>query len=134
MQTTHISNPSTEHAEWLSELGFHKDELAFFKKQLTEVAGKNTAVQIMKLVEHFENQFLVRTENIDILHHDINEHLGKIAEGLQEKTNLLLREEASLHKVLKERFNTESKLFAELKVEFNTFLSKVLYVNLTFPQ
>lgn len=50
MQTTHISNPSTERAEWLSELGFHKDELAFFKKQLTEVAGKNTAVQIMKLV------------------------------------------------------------------------------------
>ena len=126
MPTTQPNNSSTEHAEWLSELGFHKDELAFFKKQLTEVAGKNTAVEIMKLVEHFENQFLVRTENIDILHHDINEHLGKIAKGIQEKTNQLLREEASHHKAFKEKYITESKLFADLKIEFNKFLSKVL--------
>ena len=126
MPTTQTNNPSTEHAEWLSELSFHKDELAFFKKQLTEVAGKNTAVEIMKQVEHFENQFLVRTENIDILHHEINEHLGKIAHGLQEKNNQLLREEASHHKLLKESYHTESKLFADLKVEFNKFLSKVL--------
>ncbi len=126
MQTAHINSPSSEHAEWLSELSFHKDELAIFKKQLTDVAGKNTAVEIMKLVEHFENQFLVRTENIDILHHDINEHLGKIAQGLQEKTNQLLRDEASHHRTLKEKYNTESKLFADLKAEFNKFLSKVL--------
>jgi len=126
MQTTHISSPSTEHAEWLSELRFHKDELAFFKKQLTEVAGKNTAIEIMKLVEHFENQFLVRGENIDILHHDINEHVNKIAKGLQEKTNQLVREESNHHKALKDRFNTESKLFADLKPEFNKFLSKAL--------
>jgi len=126
MQTTHISSPSTEHAEWLSELRFHKDELAFFKKQLTEVAGKNTAIEIMKLVEHFENQFLVRGENIDILHHDINEHVNKIAKALQEKTNQLVREESNHHKALKDRFNTESKLFADLKPEFNKFLSKAL--------
>ncbi len=126
MQTTNINNPTTEHAEWLSELSFHKDELAFFKKQLTEVAGKNTATEIMKLVEHFENQFLVRIENIDILHHDINEHLGTIAKGFQEKTNLLIRKEASHHKILKDSYNTESKLFANVKLEFNKFLSKVL--------
>jgi len=126
MQTTHISSPSTEHAEWLSELRFHKDELAFFKKQLTEVAGKNTAIEIMKLVEHFENQFLVRGENIDILHHDINEHVNKIAKALQKKANQLVREESNHHKALKDRFNTESKLFADLKPEFNKFLSKAL--------
>ena len=126
MPTTQTNNPFTEHAEWISELSFHKEELVFFKKQLTDVAGKNTAMEIMKLVEHFENQFLVRTENIDILRHDINEHMGKIAKGLQEKTNQLLREEASHHKVLKDSYNIESKLFADLKIEFNKFLSKVL--------
>lgn len=126
MPTTQTNNPSTEHAEWLSELSFHKDELVFFKKQLTDLAAKNTAMEIMKLVEHFENQFLVRTENIDILHHDINEHLGKIAKGIQEKNNKLLREEASHHKAVKEKYITESKLFADLKIEFNKFLSKVL--------
>lgn len=126
MLTTQINSSSTEHAEWLSELSFHKDELVFFKKMLTEVAGKNTATELMKLVEHFENQFLVRGENIDIMHHDINEHLGIIAKGLKEKTNLLIRKEASDHKILKDRFNMESKLFAELKLEFNKFLSNVL--------
>ena len=126
MQTTHINSPVAEHAVWLSELSFHKDELAFFKKQLTEVAGKNTEIEIMKLVEHFENLFLVRRENIDILHHDINEHLSTIAKGLKEKTNQAIREEASHHKALKENYNTESKLFADLKLAFNKFLSKVL--------
>lgn len=126
MSTSQTNNSSTEHAEWLNELSFHKDELVFFKKQLTDLAGKNTAMEIMKLVEHFENQFLVRSENIDILHHDINEHMGKIAKGLQEKTNQLLREEASHHKALKESYRTESKLFVDLKAEFNKFLSKVL--------
>ena len=126
MPTNQTNNSFTEHAEWLSELSFHKDELVFFKKQLTDLAGKTTAIEILKLVEHFENQFLVRTENIDILRHDIKEHIGKIAKGLQEKTNQLLREEASHHKALKESFYTESKLFAGLKVEFNKFLSKVL--------
>lgn len=126
MQTAHVNSPSTEHAEWLSELSFHKDELAFFQKQLTEVAGKNTETEIMKLVEHFENQFIVRRENIDILHHDINKHLSTIAKGLQEKTNQLIREEASHHKALKDSYDTESKLFADLKLEFKKFLSKVL--------
>ena len=126
MPTTQTNNPSSEHAEWISELSFHKEELVFFKKQLTDLAGKNTAMEIMKLVEHFENRFLVRTENIDILHHDIKQHMGKVAKEIQEKTNQLLREEASHHKALKESFYTESKLFAGLKVEFNKFLSKVL--------
>lgn len=126
MQIAHINSPSTEHAEWLSELSFHKDELAFFKKQLTDVAGKNTAMEIMKIVEHFENQFIVRGENIDILHHDIKQHLSKIAKGLQEKTNQVIREEAGHHKTLKDRYDTESKLFADVKLEFNKFLSKVL--------
>ena len=49
MQSAHINSPSTEHAEWLSELSFHKDELAIFKKQLTDVAGKNTAIEIMNM-------------------------------------------------------------------------------------
>lgn len=126
MQTAHINSPSTEHAEWLSELSFHKDELAFFKKQLTDVAGKNTGMEIMKIVEHFENQFIVRGENIDIVHHDIKQHLNTIAKALQEKTNKLVREEVSQHKTLKDSYNTESKLFADVKLEFNKFLSKVL--------
>lgn len=126
MHTTHINSPSTEHAEWLSELSFHKDELAFFKKQLTEVAGKNTEIVIMKQVDHFENQFVIKRENIDILHHDIREYRRKIAKGLQEKTNQVIKEESNHHKALKDRFNTESKLFADLKLEFNKFLSKAL--------
>ncbi len=126
MQSAHINSPSTEHAEWLSELSFHKDELAIFKKQLTDVAGKNTVIEIMKMVEHFENQFLVRGENIDILRHDINEHVNTIAKGLQQKTNQVIREEASHHKTLKDSYNTESKLFADVKLEFTKFLSKVL--------
>ena len=69
----------------LSQLNFRKDESGIFKEELTDLAGKNTAMEMLKLVKYFENQFSVRTDNIDILDHDINEHVGKILKGLQEK-------------------------------------------------
>lgn len=126
MQTTSIKNQTNEHAGWLSELSLHKDELSIYKKRLTEVAGKNTGREIMQMIEHFQNQFLVRGEQIDMLHHDINQHLASIAKDLKAKAGHLSREAINQHKKLKETYETESGLFTNMKQEFHHFLSKVM--------
>ncbi len=126
MQQTSIKVNETHYGEWKSALSFYKDELNVLKGRLTEVVSKNSGVEIMKSIEHFENQFLLQGENIDILQHDINTHLNKMAAAVQQHAGhinpQLLAEEVQL----KDRYESESKVFNELRHEFNAFLSRVM--------
>jgi hypothetical protein len=126
MQTTSIKNVTNEHAEWKSTLGFYKDELVIFKNRLTEVAGKNNSKENMQMTEHFQNQFLIQTENIDILQHDINEHLNAMAKEVQDDAGHVSKEQLVTHVKLKTRFESEQKVFTGIKKEFTAFLSKVM--------
>jgi hypothetical protein len=126
MQTTSIKNVTNEHAEWKNALGFYKDELAIFKNRLTEVASKNTSKENMQMTEHFQNQFLIQTENIDMLQHDINTHLNTMAKEIQQNAGHVNTTQLSSHDLLKNRFENEEKIFTGIKKEFAGFLSKVL--------
>lgn len=126
MQTTSIKNVSHNHEEWKSALGFYKDELTIFKNRLTEVASKNTGKETMQLVEHFQNQFLIQGENIDILRHDINEHLNRMADEAKHNAGHIDKEELPVHFLLKERFENEQKVYEGIKEEFMEFLSKAM--------
>ena len=126
MQTTSIKKIDSGHNEWKNALGFYKDELNIFKNRLTEVTAKNTTREIMQMVEHFQNQFLIQGENIDILKHDINEHLHHMVEEAQLKAGHVNKEEIPIHFLLKDRFENEQKVFTDLKQEFEQFLGKVM--------
>ncbi len=104
VQRINISHVTNEHSSWLRGLNFYKTELVILKGILTEVAGKNTDREMMKEVEHFENQFKAQAENIDQLAHDI--HINIDAIGRQAKLqsagyidgNLLSQHDLLLHK------------------------------------
>jgi hypothetical protein len=123
MQTVKVSN---EYLEWQSTLGFYKDELAIFKNRLTEVAAGNTAKETMQMVEHFQNQFLIQSESIDILHHDINEYQNAIAKQIQQHAGHVNVMQLSSSALLKNRFENEKKIFTDIKKQFAGFLSKVM--------
>jgi hypothetical protein len=126
MQTTSSKHLTNDYQSWQNALGFYKDELGVFKNRLTEVASKNTAQEIMQQVEHFQNQFLIQVESIDTLTHDIKIHLNEMAGTMQDHAGHVSQEQLATQAQLKERYETESKIFASLKVEFNQFLSKVM--------
>jgi hypothetical protein len=126
MQTTSIKKVTGNHNEWINTLGFYEDELMICKKRLLEVVSKNTSKEIMQMVEHFQNQFLVQSENIDILRHDINQHLKRMATEIQLHAGHIDKEELPVHFLLKDRFEMEQQVFTNLKEEFKQFLSKVL--------
>jgi hypothetical protein len=126
MQTTSIKKVTGNHDEWTNTLGFYKDELMICKKRLLEVVSKNTSKEIMQMVEHFQNQFLVQSENIDILRHDIKQHLKRVATEIQLHAGHVDKDELPVHFLLKDRFEMEQQVFTHLKEEFKQFLSKVL--------
>ncbi len=126
MQTPTIKKTDNENPAWQNTLGFYKDELDIFKKRLAEVAAKNTAKEILQMVEHFQNQFLIQTENIDILHHDIDEYRNAVAKEIQQHAGHVNAVQLATHDVLKSRFENEEKVFTDFKKEFAVFLSKVM--------
>jgi len=68
---------STAHLHLICEdfkrtLKFYKSEISFFKERLDEISEKNTAEEIRKQVEHFENTFIAMNENLDVLMHEVN--------------------------------------------------------------
>jgi hypothetical protein len=126
MQPTSIKTAGNHYGEWKSSLGFYKDELTIFKNRLTEIVSKNNSKEIMKTVEHFENQFLLQSENIDILQHDIGAHLNAMAGEIKEHAGHISSGQLAEEAQLKDRFESESKVYKELRDEFMQFLEKVM--------
>jgi len=126
MQTTSVKNIDNNHSEWKNILGFYKDELDVFKERLNEVAQKNTGKEIMQMVEHFQNQFVIQSENIDILLHDINEHVSSLASEILHHAGHIDKHQIPEHFVLQERVEREALIFVGIKTEFMKFLSKVM--------
>ena len=126
METTSIKNVHSDYAGWQNALGFYKDELNLFTRRLTEIAGKNSGKEILQMVEHFQNQFIVQRENIDILHHDINAHLNGMATEMQLHAGHISSEQLSVNRVLQDRFESETKIYKGLKDEFTAFLEKLM--------
>ncbi|MBL7718748.1 MAG: hypothetical protein JNL72_07925 [Flavipsychrobacter sp.] len=116
---THIDN---RHNQWLRSLQFYKNELQFLKGRLTEIGGKNTGDEVLRQVEHFENQFKVQADNIDRLSHDIRLNIQEAGRQLQQSSagyvdsNLITR-----HEQLDDAFLTGEKTINELRQEFNRF-------------
>ena len=95
------------------------------KGRLTEVAGKNTGADVMKQVEHYENQFKVQVNNIDSLAHEIKTNITSI--GKEAEASSAGYVDSSLlahHNTLGLRFDTEEKTVKELRHSFMTFASE----------
>ncbi|MEI8280318.1 MAG: hypothetical protein WCG87_11185 [Bacteroidota bacterium] len=116
---THFGNA---HNQWLRSLDFYKGELRILKTRLTEIAGKNTAADVMTKVEHFENQFKVQTDNIDRMLHDINMNMTAIGKQAQSSSagyvdGVLLVQ----HNELNQKYRMEEKTINDLRHDFNDF-------------
>lgn len=122
---------STAHLHLICEdfkriLKFYKSEIPFFKERLDEISEKNTAEEIRKQVEHFENTFIAMNENLDVLMHEVNIKQDAILKDAKERpdfVNLKVNETADDLKAL---IDFTAKEFAETKEHFYRFLSEHL--------
>jgi hypothetical protein len=125
MGKIHVSHVSNEHNYWLRSLNFYKTELNILKGILTEVAGKNTAPDVMKDVEHFENQFKVQADNIDRLAHDIHVNIDTIGkQAKQPNAGYIDGKLYTDHNVLGVSFDNQARVLGETIHSFRTFAGK----------
>lgn len=122
MKKVNITHVNNEHNRWLRSLDFYKTEINILKGILTEIAGKNTSPEVMKQVEHFENQFKVQIENIDTMAHNIHVNITTIGkEAQQSKTGYIDGSLLSEHTAFASKFDKEEQIITALIHSFRTF-------------
>ncbi|MGZ3874199.1 MAG: hypothetical protein ACXVJD_14850 [Mucilaginibacter sp.] len=117
----HISNLNND---CLRGLAFYKQELAILQERLEEIAGKNTGKEVSIEVEHFQNQFLIHDKAIDDLQDRIHVNDKELERELTTTIEYVRQDTAAQHQKVHEDYQTEEKLFNELRHEFNRFAAK----------
>jgi site-specific recombinase XerD len=110
---------------WQNRISFYKSELEDFNKHLSDVIAENRNRSIeMPLVEHFQNQFIVQKERLDIIRHDFKQH-ENLMQGIENDT---LKEPKhglkKIHEMEREKLEQYEHIFHELRNEYNVFLDK----------
>lgn len=124
MEQKLIYEQHTELIEWLNKLAFYRDDIKILKDRLSEVALKNTSQDVLANVEHFENQFIVQKEQNDILRHDIKQYENVIEKSIAENPIASDHRKMDDQVRLRESIVMYEKIFAEMRKELISFLSK----------
>jgi len=119
----HLDELHFEHQLWLSEARFYVDELKIYQKRLEEVSAKNSDMEVKKQVEHFQNQFIIQKEQLDILTHEAAEHEQWLTNFARENPVAIDHHLFADHEAMHEKVDIFKKLYSELKTEFNRFLA-----------
>jgi hypothetical protein len=124
--TKHIDQLHFDHQLWLSETKFFRDELSIYQRRLNEVASKNTSSDVLKQVEHFQNQFIIQENELATIIHLTNEHEQWLTNYAKSHPVAIDHMEFADHVVLTDKMQMFKKLYTELKTDFMKFLSATL--------
>lgn len=126
--TTKIELNHVELLEWLKALDFYKNELRFWRKHLSNVVLSNTAKDILREAEHFQNQVIIQEEQIDILRHDVKQFENKLDQEFTKmmKGAKISQEIVDAEAQIRDRMKTFEHIYVDLKHEYYTFLRKYM--------
>ncbi len=123
--TVSIRSLHLEYQLWVRELVFYKEEIKIFEDHLEAVNNKNTKKTVRAQVEHFQNQFVLQKEVIDILKHNLNTSEKQLASFVYDMSGMGLESiKMDNHPKLREDMITFRKLYKELKQDFRRFESE----------
>lgn len=113
-----------EHEMWNKELDFCDDEIKLLTKRLEEVTAKNTDRDMLREVEHFQNQFIVQKQNVDTFKHNINVKEHGLAEFAKEHPVAVDHVHFEDHGKMRDTMEGFAKNYNELKQDFRRFVAK----------
>lgn len=119
----HIDELHFEHKLWSSEAKFYADELMIYQNRLEEIAAKNSNHDVRKQISHFQNQFTIQRNELDILNHEINEHEQWLSKYAKENPIAIDKKLFANHETMSNRAAAFKRIHAELKEEFMRFMA-----------
>ena len=124
MKEVNIRNIANLHTDALSALDFYKQDILILKKRLEEIAADNTGREVAEQVEYFQNQFLIQSNNIDELKHNLNQNLTKIEDQVRDSTGFLEQSTVDENAAIYDQYLTLEKIVNDIRHQFNRFASR----------
>ena len=119
---THISHMGEEHRAWNRGIDFYQDEIRILLHRLEEVSQQNTAEEIRKQVEHFENQWRIQSSEWTKLSTDIQTNRHHMSDDALSHAQHLTSDTMAESDAMRDRFATAERIYQDLRNEFNRFL------------
>ncbi len=113
-----------ENKDWMSRVAFYKDEITILQGVLSEIASKNTGDEVLKEVEHYQNQFIVQRDNLDQLAHNIRLNEQKFQQEVNDNPVAVDHRRMEYHQAEKDFIEYFENNFKGLRTDFKTFSSK----------
>ncbi len=115
-----------EHQNWKSELDFWKDELKTFTNRLSELVTRYTNKDMLKQLEHYQNEIALHIGTIQDLQETIDEHEASISGHSQKGDASMNVALVKTHIDFREKMETQRQVYAEMKKGFFRFLTKYM--------
>ena len=119
---SHVSHIGEEHRAWNRGIAFYQDEIQILLHRLEEVSQRNTAEEIRKQVEHFENQWNIQSKQWSELSSAIQSNTRHISVDAMSHAQHLTTETIAEIDVMRDRYVTAERIYLDLRNEFNRFL------------
>jgi hypothetical protein len=124
MKHINIKHIANLHSDASRGLDFYKEELNILQERLSEIAGKNTAVEVQGKVDHFQNQLTIHSGVINLLRQSLRDNSKKIKTEVHELAGFVDAGDVEENEDLYGDYLTEEKIFNELRHEFNRFAAE----------
>jgi hypothetical protein len=115
-----------EHQGWINHLNFFEDELKVMRHRLEEIVSANNKQDILKMVEHFQNQGIIQKNEIDNLKHTVRMAEQELLAFIEQNPQVADKRKKEDEVAIRRQVDSFEKLFTELRQEFNAFAGKVL--------
>ena len=122
MVTTEVSQLSRECNAWREELRSHRHQFNQLKNKLREISGTQTHVDVLREIEHLDNQFHIQLINIHDLKQTIKIHDRKMAMEKEEQNGNISDNTLAQHETLFDDFQRLEHTLHEIKQEFDYFV------------
>jgi predicted nucleic acid-binding Zn-ribbon protein len=109
-----------EHADWQNRIAQLKNDIKDMSDRLGTIVSKLTPRDVPANVEHFQNQFIVQRNVLDIMRHDFKQYENMI-EAEQKDNKKASEDLVKTRDAYRVRLSDFEQILNELKAEFATF-------------
>ncbi len=107
-------------------LDFYKEELQYLEMRLGTIVNANTGQEVLSQAEHFQNVFLITSDNIAELKGRVQRGLQHIEEVIKVKPTHADEKTINDLGIYSRDLHELENRFSAMKLEFNSFLAKYL--------
>lgn len=115
-----LSDLHAEHSNWQNQILGFRQEIGGMNEKLGLIVSRHTPRDVPAHAEHFQNQFILQKDVLDIMRHDFKQYENMI-EAEQLKNSTASGGLLQLRSAYQVRLNDYKRILEDLKHEFSDF-------------